>query len=241
MLQKTRAIILHQIKYSDSAIIAQTYTRDFGRQSILVRGVRSSKSGKHNALFQPMFILDTVFYRKESRSVQTMKEYSVSYAPSDIYAEIKKSTVAVFLGEFLMSVLKEESPHIELFRFIEDSIKYFDSLREGYANFHLAFLIGLSSFLGLEPGRRIVPGDRYFDLQNGAFVSLPPSHGDFAEKKISDVLAAFFSTSFGNMGKIPLSGSLRNEVLETLIKYYNIHLPGLRKINSLEVLKEIFS
>ncbi|MDP4223501.1 MAG: DNA repair protein RecO [Bacteroidota bacterium] len=240
MLQKTRVIILHQIKYSDSGIIVQTYTRDFGRQSILVRGVRSSKSGKHNALFQPMFILDTVFYRKESRSVQTMKEYSVSYAPSDIYSEIKKSTVAVFLGEFLMSVLKEESPHIELFRFIEDSIKYFDRLREGYANFHIAFLIGLSSFLGFEPGRRIVPEDRYFDLKNGAFVRLPPPHGDFAEKNISDVLAAFFSTSFGNTGKVPLSGSLRNEVLETLIKYYSIHLPGLRKINSLEVLKEIF-
>jgi DNA repair protein RecO (recombination protein O) len=43
------------------------------------------------------------------------------------------------------------------------------------------------------------------------------------------------------MGTIPLTGNLRNEVLETIIKYFSIHLPGLKKINSLEVLKEIFS
>jgi DNA repair protein RecO (recombination protein O) len=241
MLQKTRAVILHQIKYSDSGIIVQAYTRDFGRQSILVRGVRSSKSGKHNALFQPMFVLDTVFYRKESRSVQTMKEYTVSYAPSDIYTEIRKSTVAVFLGEFLMSVLKEESANFELFRFIEDSIKYFDNLREGYANFHIAFLISLSSYMGFEPGRRTDPDARYFDLRNGAFVRIRPPHDDFAERNISDILASFFSASFDNMARIPLSGSLRNEILETMVRYYSIHLPGLRKINSLEILKEIFS
>ena len=31
MLHKTKGIILHQIKYTDSGIIVQAYTRDFGR------------------------------------------------------------------------------------------------------------------------------------------------------------------------------------------------------------------
>jgi hypothetical protein len=34
---------------------------------------------------------------------------------------------------------------------------------------------------------------------------------------------------------------LRNEILETIVKYYSLHLPGLKKINSLEVLKAVFS
>ena len=58
MLEKTRGIILSQIKYSDSGIIARLYTRKFGRQSFLIRGMRNKKSGKHNILFQPMFILE---------------------------------------------------------------------------------------------------------------------------------------------------------------------------------------
>src|SRR4030043_1893322 len=126
MLYKTKGIILHQIKYTDSGIIAQVYTREFGRQSILIKGMRSRKSGKHNVLFQPMFILDLVFYYRESREIQILKDFSVSHSPADIYADVKKSCIAVFLAEILASVLREESPNFELFDYIEDSIKYLD-------------------------------------------------------------------------------------------------------------------
>ncbi len=241
MLQKSKGIILHQVKYSDSGIIAQAYTREFGRQAILVRGLRSKKTGRHNALFQPLSILDLVYYYKESRSVQVLKECSVAYSPSDIYADIKKSSVAVFLGELLSSVLKEETHHFELFDYIENSIRYFDNSRQGYSNFHIAFLTGLSSYLGFEPQTRTDPENKYFDLLNGTFVPLPPPHSNYTDKYISEVLAGFFSTTFDKMSSIPLTGNLRNEVLETIVRYFNIHLPGLKKINSLEVLKEIFN
>ena len=155
MLEKTRGIILHQIKYTDSGIVAQMYTRKFGRQSFLIKGMRNRKTGKHNILFQPMFILDLEMYYKPSREMQILKEFSVSFTPYDIYSNIKKSCVAIFLGEVLTSVLKEESPHEEMFDYIEESIIYFDKCKEGYANFHIAFLAGLSSFLGFEPGPRV--------------------------------------------------------------------------------------
>ena len=67
MLHKTKGIILHQIKYTDSGVIVQVYTRDFGRVSIMIKGMRSRNSGKHNVLFQPMFILDLIFYYRELR------------------------------------------------------------------------------------------------------------------------------------------------------------------------------
>jgi DNA repair protein RecO (recombination protein O) len=240
MLHKTKSIILHQIKYSDSGVIAQVYTREFGRQSIMIKGMRSKKSGKHNVLFQPMFILDIVFYYRESRGIQMLKEFSVSYSPSDIYADTKKSCMSVFIAEILTTVLREETPNYELFDFIEDSIKYLDNCGSGYANFHIAFLIGLSSYLGFEPGTRSHADNRYFDLTNGTFVPLPPLHSAYADPNISDILAEFFRASFDQMKSIPLTGSLRNEVLETIIRYFSIHLPGLKKINSLDVLKEIF-
>ena len=241
MLHKTKGIILHKIKYTDSGIIVQVYTRDFGRQSIMIKGMRSSKSGKHNVMFQPMFILELVFYYKESRDVQLLKEFSAYHSPADIYADIRKSCIAVFLAEILTTVLREESPNFELFDYIEESIKYLDGCKSGYTNFHIAFLSGLSSYLGFEPGKRCDPEHKYFDLLNGTFVSLPPLHSAFANPEISDILAEFFSASFDNMSTIPLTGALRNEVLETIIKYFSVHLPGLKKINSIDVLKEIFT
>jgi len=241
MLEKTRGIILNQIKYTDSGIVARLYTRNFGRQSFLIRGMRNKKAGKHNILFQPMFILDLEMNYKASREMQTLKEFSVSFTPFDIYSNIKKSCVAIFLGEVLTSVLKEESPHEEMFDYIEESIKYFDNAKEGYANFHIAFLAGLSSFLGFEPGPRNNADDAFFDMTNGIFVPLPPLNGNYANENISNKLAEFFVASYDTVANIALTGILRNEVLDTLVRYYALHLPGLKKIKSLEVLKEVFS
>jgi DNA repair protein RecO (recombination protein O) len=240
MLEKTKGIVLHQIKYTDSGIVAQLYTKKFGRQSFLIRGMRNRKTGKHNILFQPMFILDLEISYKEYREMNTLKEFSVAYSPYDIYSDIKKSSVAIFLGEVLTSVLREESPHEEMFDYIEKSIMYFDACREGYANFHIAFLAGLSSFLGFEPGPRTDPDASFFDMTNGIFVTVPPSHGIYANPEISDILARIFLASFDNIGNISMKGTQRNEVLDTLIRYYSLHLSGLKRIKSLEVLKEVF-
>jgi DNA repair protein RecO (recombination protein O) len=217
------------------------YTRKFGRLSFLIKGMRNKKAGKHNVHFQPLSILDLVIYFKESRGMQVLKEFSVLYSPADIQSNIKKSCIAIFLGEVLTSVLREESPHEELFDYINDSIRYFDECREGFLNFHIAFLSGLSAFLGFEPGKRDDPENAFFDMVNGIFVQLPPVHGNYAAADVSDILSRFFITSWDAMDNITLSGSKRNEVLETLLRYYSLHLPGLKKINSLEILKEVFS
>jgi DNA repair protein RecO (recombination protein O) len=241
MLEKTRGIILNQIKYTDSGIVARLFTRKFGRQSYMIKGMRNRKTGKHNILFQPLFILDLELNYKPSHEMQILKEFSVSFTPYDICSNIKKSCVAIFLGEVLTSVLKEESPNEDMFDYIEESIMYFDSCKEGYANFHIAFLAGLSSYLGFEPGMRQNSGDAFFDMTNGKFVTIPPVNGNYANEEISNILADFFAASYNTASGIILTGALRNEVLETLVSYYALHLPGLKKIKSLEVLKEVFS
>ena len=188
-----------------------------------------------------MSILDLEMNYKSARELQVMKEFSVAYSLYDIYSNIKKSCVVIFLGEILTSVLKEESPHEEMFDYIEQSIIYFENSKEKYANFHLSFLAGLSSLLGFEPGVRVNADDTFFDMTNGIFVPIPPVHGNYANTEVSDILADLFSSSFDSASSIPLSGLMRNEVLDTLVKYYTFHLPGLKKINSLEILKEVFN
>jgi DNA repair protein RecO (recombination protein O) len=149
--------------------------------------------------------------------------------------------MAMFMSEILTSVLREESTNYDLFDYIENSVVYLDGCESGYSNFHIAFLSGLSSYLGFEPVKRKDKGDRYFDLLNGTFVTLPPPHSAWADTTVSELLSAFFSSSFDDMKNIPLTGALRNEVLETIIRYFGIHLPGLKKVQSLGVLREIFS
>jgi DNA repair protein RecO (recombination protein O) len=241
MLEKTRGIVLNQIKYTDSGIVARIYTRKFGRLSFMVKGMRKRKTGKHNVLFQPLFILDLEVYYKAAREMQTLKEFSVAYTPYDIYSDIRKSCVAIFLGEVLTSVLNEESPNEELYDYIGESISHFDNCKTGFANFHLAFLAGLSSYLGFEPGQRTNEDETFFDMKNGNFVHLPPVHGHYSNPEISAIMAELFASSYETVNNIPLSGVQRNAVLEDLLRYYHVHLPGLNRIKSLMVLKEVFN
>lgn len=241
MLEKTLAIVLHQIKYSDSGIIVHLYTRKFGRQSALIKGMRRKKSGKHSIMFQPMFILDVEMYQKPEREIHMLKEFDLAFVPADIHSNVMKSTVCLFLGEVLSSILREESPHEEMFDYIADSITWFDSAASDYANFHINFLSGLSRYLGFMPD---IPDERekvYFDMRNGKFSISPPVHNDYASQEISSALVNFFDIPHADSGKIILTGKQRNDLLDTIIHYYSLHLPSLKKINSLEVLKEVFT
>ena len=240
MITRTSGIVLHQLKYSDSGIIIQAYTEKLGRLSLFVRGTRNKKTGRQAVHLQPMCVLDLIFNHRDSRSMQTLKEFSVDYIPADIHGNPVKSSIALFLGEVLLSVLREESPQEDLFAYLKNSIVYLDTRKEGYANFHIAFLAGLCSYLGFEPGRNYSDENSYFDMVNGTFVPVPPSHGNYTGNEISSIMAEFFSSSWDNMDRIALTGSLRNEIIETILKYYSVHLPSLKKIKSLDVLREVF-
>jgi DNA repair protein RecO (recombination protein O) len=146
----------------------------------------------------------------------------------------------MFISEVMTSVLREEGQQDELFNFIRDAIVYLDKREGSFSNFHIAFLAALCSFLGFEPGRRTESENKIFDMVNGTFVSLPPAHGQYANIEISGILARFFSSSWDEMNKITLSGQLRNEVVTELLRYYSVHMPSLKKINSLTILKEVF-
>jgi DNA repair protein RecO (recombination protein O) len=114
------------------------------------------KIRKTKCVFPAMFLLDLAIYYKNTRELQTIKDFSPYYSPADIYSNIKKSSVAVFLSEVLTSVLREESPNEHLYDFLENSIVYFDSCKKGFANFHLVFLAILSAYLGFEPAEGLL-------------------------------------------------------------------------------------
>lgn len=240
MLEKTRSIVLHQIKFSDSGIIVHFYTRGFGRIPVLIKGMRSHKSGKANSLFQPMSLLDIELYIKPSRQIQLLKEASLSRAFSSIHSDIRKTAVILFIAEALSSVLIEETPNHTLFDYIVDSITWFDEKQENYMNFHISFLCGLCAFLGFEPSAVKGSEEKYFDLINGQFVVNIPSHGEYISGSNAELFGTFLRSTMDTSSDIPMAGRQRNELADIIIRYYQLHLPGLRKVHSLEVLKDVF-
>jgi len=239
MLRKTRGIVLQTIKHTDSGIVSYILTEEFGLLPFIIRGTHSKKSKTRTAYFQPLQLLNMEIYFKESRNMQAIKEVSLLQAFEKIPYDFERNSIAFFIGELLRKTLNEEEPNQKIFDYVRDSILLLDT-GENIMNLHIGFLVGLAAYLGIAPSSKYSTENSYLDMHNGQFTSSPPLHGYYLEKDFSQLLDKFSNSSLENCKQISLKGSTRSLFIENILSYYSMHLPGLKKIKSLEVLKDIY-
>jgi DNA repair protein RecO (recombination protein O) len=239
MIVKTKAILLHHIRHSDNSLIAYFYTEEYGRLTIMVKGLSSKKGNNRYLYFQPLFLFDLELYYRDTRDMQNLKDLNLSYTPVNIPTDISKSTISLFTAEVLYATIREEDVNRRLYSFIESSVKALDGLDRGVSNFHIWFLVNLSSYLGIGPTSTNDTG-RYFDMLNGQFVREIPFHPDYLEPRSADWLNRLLQYNVDDLPSLNLSGVERSLFLDQIIRYYTLHLPGMRHIRSLRVLNEIF-
>lgn len=241
MIQKTRAISIHTIRYGENSIIAYVYSESHGRLSIMVHSAFGKGKRAGNAVFfQPLNIIDIVFYKKENQSIAKLKEVSQGLITDTIPFDPIKRVIALFMGEVIYRSVKEEVANPPMFQFLVNSIQILDVLRSGFSNFHLVFLMQLTRQLGFFPGNQWSELNPYFDLKNGVFVHSEPLHPLFISKMNSKMLNAIIQTSFENVDDIKLNHSQRNVIIRDLLSYYQVHLGSVSDIKSLPVLTEVF-
>jgi DNA repair protein RecO (recombination protein O) len=226
MLVKTRGIILGSIKYKETSIIVSIYTEMLGTKSYIVNGVRDKK-GKI-AFFQPLTILDMVVYNNTSSSLNRISEYNIHRAYKSATFELKKIAVLLFLAELFSKTLKEEHPDEELFSFLVKRLILFDELEEEYEDFHLIFLLDYAVYLGVRPS---------------AAVDIAKDFGRSLDKDVALLFDELLKQEEGTTASFSLkiNASLRRRALEVLVDYYQIHFPSMGRIQSLTILKEVFS
>lgn len=239
MIVKTRAILLHHVRYSDNSLIAHFYTREYGRLSVMVKGISPGKGRTKYSYFQPLHIFNLELYHYDNREIHNLKELSLSYIPRNIPGDIRRSSIALFMGELLNKIIREEDVNLALYGFIESSVISLDEMAEGISNFHLWFLVNLTAYAGIGPSSSSEPRC-YFDMVSGQFTTVQPAHPDYLEPGIAALLNRLLMITADELAELHLTGEERAELLNRVIRYYQLHLPGIRQIRSLQVLKEIF-
>jgi len=240
MIHKTRGIALHQLKYSDTSLIVKIYTELLGLQSYLVKGARSKRAAIRSSHFQPLTLLDLVVYYREKNNLQHIREAEITEPLYSISSDLRKSTIALFLSEILVKTIHEGEANEEMFAFISSSLRFLDMQETGVEYFHLFFLMKLSLYLGFYPGGMPGSDNPYFDLREGKYASTVPSQPDYLDKDLSVNLYLLSSSQVGDLEKLTIGKQQRNELLNAILLYYQIHLSGLGAIKSVDVLKEVF-
>ncbi len=237
MLITSKAIVLNAIKYGDNDLIVKCYTEQ-GLRTYLIKRIFKQSKGKFSiAYFQPLTQLEITANYKNNRSLHFINDIKISRPYTTIPTNVVKQTMLVFLSEVLTNALREEEENLELFHYLETAFFWLDSQEEA-ANFHLKFLMNLTKYLGFYPEKE--KQSLYFDLLEGKFTDhITSKHYISGEKLI--YFKQLYGTNFEGLDKLKFNKKSRQSLLETLIQYFELHLPGFRKPKSLEVLKMVFN
>ena len=241
MLNKTNGIVLHTIKYGETSVIARVYTELFGLQSYLVKGARNRKGGNKMSLLAPLTILEMEVYRKETAQLHHIREMRMIYPFSTLPFDVIKSSIAMFINEVIFRSVREEEPNRPLYSFLESSIRWFDLVPNHYSDFHLWFMLHFCSYLGFTPSDNYSNSKGIFNLREGLFQSTLPEHADYLIEPLSSTLYQLSTSKLADLSTHQLSAQIRHALLPRLVDFYRFHIQGMKEINSLEVLREVFS
>ncbi len=99
--------------------------------------------------------------------MQSLRECKLSEAFWSIHSDVYKSAIALFLGELLYKVIREEEANTGLFEFLYHSICFIGQMDRGMP-ISFIFYGSLSKYLGFLPLDN-QDDCRYFDIKTGAF------------------------------------------------------------------------
>ncbi|MBN2638682.1 MAG: DNA repair protein RecO [Bacteroidales bacterium] len=237
----TKGIVLHKVKYGETSLIVKIFTEELGLQSFMVKGVSGKSSKMKPSYFQSMSLLELVMHLKPNQNLHQLRDVRMAHSWHHIPFSVEKQSILMFLNEVVYKTIRQEHPDKELFHWIYHTLIWFDLEEKLFLNFHLFFLIQFSRFLGFFPKGAQEMNHLYFDMQEGIFVEHKPFHPYYLDGETTADFRRLILTGLENIEELKLNNIRRRKILDTLTTFYQLHLPELGRIKSLDVLRMMSS
>lgn len=113
--EKTLAIVIRLVEFSESSYVATIFTEDFGKITGLAKGARRLKSPFENAL-DLLAVSRVVFLRKSSSAMDLLTEARLERPFRAAARDLTRLYAGYYVAELLQSMTDERDPHPDLFR-----------------------------------------------------------------------------------------------------------------------------
>jgi DNA repair protein RecO (recombination protein O) len=241
MKDTVQAIALGSVRYGDSSLIVACYTRQYGLQSYMLKGILSAKRNKKlsKSFFEPLTLLEFEAKRNQDHKLGYLQQVHLLYPYTSIPFDLRKKAVVFFLAEIIHQVVKEEQQEANpsLFDFIQKRMLWLDE-NDTIGLFHLKTVLDLTLFMGFDPNMsdREAP---YFDLESGCMSRYRPK-ANFIEGRLKNLWVDILGMKFDTVAEIKVSREEKAVLLEYAIKYFKLHLQQFKSPKSTEILNELF-
>jgi len=240
-MEKIRGIVIDVTRHNDRYNIVTLFTRSRGRVAFL-SPVGSGKSGRmRGARLNLLSEIEAEVRFRPASSLQMLGAVSLAEVHIDMYCNPVKSTVVMFVAEFLNRLLRAAAPEPQLYDYISGAIGILDGMDRGVADFHIVFMVSLLPFMGIQPDLSGYETGDFFDMRSSVYVADRPLHNDWVGGEEAAGLRILQRISYVTAASLHLNGVRRRRISAGLLRYYTIHYPGVDNIKSFPVLVELFA
>ena len=147
--EKTEAIVLKVVEFSESSCIVTLLTRDFGKIGALAKGARRRKSPFEGAL-DLLSISRIVFLHKKSDALDLLTEAKLERRFRSALVDLNRLYSGFYVAELLNEMTDENDPNRELFELARKTLVAIDQGNE--TSFQLLhFELAALKLLGHQP------------------------------------------------------------------------------------------
>ncbi len=121
-IDKAQGLLLIRRDFRETSIIAEFFTKEFGKISGLLKGIRTQPD-KFASNLELFSLNEIIFYRKTHSSLHLVSQADKLDNFTRIRQSLEKTTMASFMMELVASVMQLEDKNEEIFNLTYSSLK----------------------------------------------------------------------------------------------------------------------
>lgn len=217
-------------------MITTVYTREYGIRTFIIKTYRSSRSRNRYSFFQPLSVIDIIYFYKENRDLHSINESKTAVLLHEVQSHPVKLSLALAMVEIFYDCVKEEEQNLPLYEFFRSTILYLDQSEKQLIQIFIFFLLHLTQFLGFFPNDESEGAKQVgFDPQTGTLTA-----ADNQANPIPKLLRRFMESTLDTCYDISFDQQEKRFLIKTLFEYYKRHVQGFRYPQTIRVFAEVF-
>ena len=245
-IHKTEAIVLRRMDFRETSLIVDLYTRDFGKLSGLLKGIRTEPDKFASALEVSSYN-DVIFYRKNNTSLHLVSACDLKDNFFNIRQSMIKAGMMGIMMELIGSVMQPEDKNEEVFNLALECLKELAGTPSPEKVITI-FKIKMLALSGFKPhfdscvscASRIA-GQAKFSLSLGGLLCEKCASKDLSSRSIfRGTIASILyieKNTFRNNLNLGLNPQIKKELEMILNAFLNFHLE--KELKSQKVLNKL--
>lgn len=245
-IHKTDVLVVRKRDFRETSLIAEFYTRDYGKLHGLLKGIRTDPR-KFASTLEPFSFNEIVFYRKRSSSLHLVSQCDLMDNFEPVRADMLKAGIASFMMEMLNAVMPLEDKNEEVFAFTLACLRELGATDQPY-KMEMIYKIKMLSLSGFKPHfdscvccMSRISGESRFSLKRGGLLCESCFGRDSAGRPIlPGTIASILYIEKNALAaalNLGLNTRIKNELQLILNAFMQFHLDKCLK--SQRVLQEI--